>query len=160
MRRLALALSMLCGCGAGARGGPQVPLELTIQGVAPTDVSELQVILAAPSSKFDPLSHPQTCTKSWIPADQTLQLTGSDGKQHPSQLIPISGAGATTATVTGIPAAKQVLLIVEAISSDHKLVGLGFKAPIDEIDTGDNPPVSVTVTGFDPVDCGTGGAEY
>jgi len=158
MRRLALALVAMCGCGGGLSSGPQVPLALTLEGIVPTDVAELQVILAAPSSKFDPLSHPQTCTKTWIPADQTLQLTGADGKQHPSQVIPISGTGAQTATVTGIPPAKQVLLIVEAIDSNHKLVGSGFKAPIDEISAGDNAAVSVTVTGFDPIDCG--GAEY
>ncbi|MBS2029541.1 MAG: hypothetical protein JST54_16685 [Deltaproteobacteria bacterium] len=158
MRRLALAMIALCGCGGEPSGGPQMPIALTIQGVAPSSVAELQVILAAPSSKFDPLSHQNTCTKTWIPADQTLQLTGADGKQHPSQVIPISGTGTQNATVTGIPPAKQVLLVVEAIDSSHKLVGIGFKAPIDQINAGDNPAVSVTVTGIDPVDCG--GAEY
>ena len=117
-------------------------------------MATLQVILAAPSTSFDPLSHPQQCTKTWIPADETLQLTGSDGKQHPSQVITLTGTGAQNATVTGIPPAKQVLLIVEAISADQKLIGLGFKSPIDEITAGTNPAVSVTVTGFEPVDCG------
>ena len=155
MKRLLCALGLLAGCGGGIEAsGPALPLEVTLSHAGGPDVAKLQIILAAPSSKFDPLSHPQQCTKTWISADQTLQLTGSDGKSHPAQVVTLSGTGAQSASVTGIPPAKQVLLIVEAISADNKLVGLGFKSPIAEITAGDNAAVSVTVSRFDAIDCG------
>ena len=153
MKRLALLVA-LASCGPDFQRGPSVPLSVTIDGAGSTPPAMLQVILAAPSTEFDPLSHPQQCTKSWIAADKTLQITGSDGKSHPSAVINLSSASNQTVSVSGIPPAKQVLLIVEAISSDHKLIGSGFKSPIAEISAGDNPAVSVTVTSFAPVDCG------
>ena len=145
----------LTGCGPPPSSGAGVPIDVVIGRVTGgPDVAQLQIILASPSSKFDPLSHPQQCTKTWLPANQALQLTGADGQKHASQVFDLSGGASGSAKITGIPPAKQVLLIVEALSADHELVGLGFKSPIDEITAGDNAAVSVTVTRFDPVDCG------
>lgn len=153
MKRL-LAIALFCaGCG-GAAGGPELPLNVVVQGVVPSQVATLQVVLAAPSSRFDPLSHPQECVKSWIPADQALQLTAEDGSQHASRVIPIANTGKQTLQITGIPPAKQVLLYVEALDANKKLVAQGFKSPIAEITAGENPGVTVTLTGFSAVDCG------
>lgn len=153
MKRALLLALLLASCGP-APSGPELPIALTVENVVPSSVATLQVVLAAPSSRFDPLSHPQQCVKGWIPADEALQLTGSDGKQHPSQVIALSGTGKQTVQITGIPPAKQVLLYVEALTADKKLVAQGFKAPISELTSGENAAISLTLTGFAPVDCG------
>lgn len=151
-RALALA-ALSISCGGAVGGGPQVPIAITIERAAGPDITQLQVILAAPSSRFDPLAHPATCTKSWLPASETLQLTGADGAKHPAQRTTLSGTGPQQLSVTGIPPAKQVVLIVEGLTADNQLVASGFKSPIAEITAGDNAPESVTLTRFAAPSC-------
>lgn len=144
----ALLLALLCGCGPAA-SGPRLPLDVVIDSASGPSVAKLQVVLATPTSQFDPVQHANQCTKDWIPADQALPLTGPDGAQHPSEVIDLSG-GAQTATITGIPPAKDVILVVEGLGSDNRLLSRGVKSPIAEITAGDNPPVSVTLAPIAP----------
>jgi len=141
----ALLLLVLGGCGA-ADSGPRVPLSIVLEGATGPSVAKLQVVLAAPSELFDPLEHPDACTKDWIPAEDALPLTGPDGAQHPSQIITLSSNAAQSASITGIPPAKNVVLVIEGISADNRLISRGVKSPIAEITAGDNPPVEVTLS--------------
>jgi hypothetical protein len=148
VKRALLLVFALPACGGALESGQRVPISLTIERAAGPDITQLQIILASPSSRFDPLAHPAECTRSWIPPDQTLQLTGNDGAKHPAQRIPLSGAASQQVQVVGIPPAKQVVLIVEGLTADNKLVASGFKSPIAEITAGDNAPEAVTLTRF------------
>jgi hypothetical protein len=143
-------LLLFCGCGVQGGGAPRLPLDVVIDAATGPSVTMLQVVLATPSSQFDPLAHANQCTKDWIPADQALPLTGADGAQHPSQVIALSGNGPQTASVTGIPPAKDLVLVVEGISAEQRLVSRGVKSPIAEITAGENPPVSITLSPISP----------
>jgi len=162
-----LAALLTAACGAcGSDGSSQVPLGIAIQGLTPSDIGQIQLVVLSHGVRYNCGTLRSTCLRSQVlnpdgtpKIPDLVKLKDGSGPEKNALRFPADGNALSSSGQTfeaHMPAGQGYLFVVEVLSKGTPAMVLasGCSNVVDQISSGDNRAVQVQAqTLQSPLDC-------